>query len=61
MTGFKTFVAGLALAILPQAVGFVSNFDFVGVLGLSPNAASAIGLAMIALRAVTTTPIFKAR
>ena len=59
MTGFKTFLAGLTRAVLPQAIGFVSSFDFVGVLGLSPNAASVIGAGMIALRAVTTTPIFK--
>jgi len=58
--GFKTFAAGLALAVLPQAVAYVSGFDFVHAFGLSPNAASIIGLAMIALRAVTTSPIFKA-
>lgn len=59
-TGFKTFATGLGLAILPQFVNFVSGFDFGSAFGLSPNAATLIGMAIIALRAVTTTPIFKA-
>jgi hypothetical protein len=58
--GFKTFAVGLALALIPQAVSFVSGFDFTHAFGLSPNAASIVGLAMIALRAVTSTPIFSA-
>jgi hypothetical protein len=60
LNGFKTFSVGLGLAVLPQTVGFISNFDFVKTFGLSPNAATAIGLVMIGLRAVTSTPIFKA-
>ena len=56
--GFKTFATGLALAVLPQVVAYLSNFDFTKVFGLSPNAATAIGLVMIGLRAATTTPIF---
>ena len=58
LAGFKTFAFGLGLAVVPQAIGFVSNFDFVKTFGLSPNAASVVGVAMIALRAVTSTPIF---
>jgi len=57
-SGFKTFSVGLGLAIVPQAIAFLSNFDFVKAFGLSPNAASVMGVAMIALRAVTSTPIF---
>lgn len=57
--GFKTFVAGLALALLPQCVAYITNFDFVHTFGLSPNAATAVGLTMVALRAITSTPIFK--
>ena len=60
LNGFKTFAVGLGLAALPQAIAFTSNFDFVKAFGLSPNAATAIGLVMIGLRAVTSTPIFKA-
>lgn len=58
--GFKTFAVGLALAVLPQAISYVSGFDFVHAFGLSPNAASIVGVVMIALRAVTTSPMFKA-
>ena len=58
LAGFKTFSVGLGLAIVPQALSFVSNFDFVNTFGLSPNAASVLGVAMVALRAVTSTPIF---
>jgi hypothetical protein len=57
-TGFKTFVIGLGLAVLPQAIGFLTTFDFVKTFGLSPNAATALGVVIIGLRAATTTPIF---
>ncbi|MGO9743989.1 MAG: hypothetical protein ACLPN5_21220 [Roseiarcus sp.] len=60
LAGFKTFALGLALAVLPQIVSYVSNFDFVHVFGLSPNAATFIGVVMMGLRAATSTPIFKA-
>ena len=60
LTGFKTFAVGLALAVLPQAISYVSGFDFIHAFGLSPNAASVIGVVMIGLRAATTSPIFKA-
>ncbi len=60
LSGFKTFALGLALATLPQAISFVTSFDFVGIFGLSPNAATFIGLLMIGLRAATSTAIFKA-
>jgi hypothetical protein len=59
--GFKTFAVGLGLSIVPQIVSYISNFDFVHVLGLSPNAASLIGFVMIGLRAATSTPIFKGK
>jgi hypothetical protein len=60
-SGFKTFLIGLTLAVLPQVVSFVSNFDFVKTFGLSPDAATLIGILIVGLRAVTTTPIFKTR
>jgi hypothetical protein len=59
LQGFKTFAFGAALAVLPQVITYVSNFDFTTTFGLSPNAASIVGAAVIALRAVTSTPIFK--
>jgi hypothetical protein len=59
LTGFKTFSVGLGLAILPQVAQYLSGFDFVKAFGLSPNAATVVGLVMIALRAITSTPIFE--
>jgi hypothetical protein len=59
LSGFKTLVFGLALALGPQAISFVSSFDWVHTFGLSPNAASVIGGVIIVLRAVTTTPMFQ--
>ena len=61
MQGFKTFSFGLALAVLPQAINYLTKFDFSTVLGLSPNAASAVGLVVVALRAITSTPIFQGK
>lgn len=58
--GFKTFAGGLALAVLPQAISYITNFDFAHTFGLSPNTATILGLVMIGLRAATSTPIFKA-
>ena len=59
LTGFKTFATGLGLAVLPQAISFATSFDFVKTFGISPNAASVVGLLMIGLRAATSTTIFK--
>ena len=56
LAGFKTLAVGLGLTVVPQIVSFVSGFDFVKAFGLSPNAASVLGIAMIALRAVTSSP-----
>ena len=58
LAGFKTLAVALALAIGPQILAFVTSFDFVHTFGLSPNTATVLGVVMIALRAVTTTPIF---
>ncbi len=58
LSGFKTFSVGLGLAILPQLAQYLSNFDFVKAFGVSPNAATTIGVVMIALRSITSTPIF---
>ena len=60
LSGFKTLAVGLALAIAPQLIAYVTSFDFVHTFGLSPNAASIVGVIMIALRAVTTTPMLTA-
>jgi hypothetical protein len=61
LAGFKTFAVGLSLSILPQIVTYVSKFDFTHVFGLSPNAATLLGIVMIGLRAATSTPIFQSK
>jgi hypothetical protein len=58
LKGFKTFAVGLGLALVPQAISFVTGFDFTRAFGLSPNAATVVGVAMIALRAATSTALF---
>ncbi len=59
LKGFKTFAIGLALTVLPQVAEYTTNFDFVHAFGLSPNAATTVGMLMIGLRAITSTSIFK--
>lgn len=61
LSGFKTFIVGLTLAVLPQIVAYAGDFDFVKTFGLSPDAATWIGILIVGLRAATSTPIFKAR
>jgi hypothetical protein len=61
LNGFKTFAVGLGLSVVPQLIAFTSNFDFTHAFGLSPNASTLVGLVIIALRAVTSTPIFQSK
>ena len=61
LRGFKTFFFGLTLAILPQILNYVSSFDFVQAFGLTPNAASFVGVIVVGLRAITSTPIFQGK
>ncbi len=56
MKGFKTILFGLALVVIPPAVTYLGGVDWT-TLGLSPAVSAGIGLAVIALRAVTTTPV----
>ncbi len=61
MTGFKTFFVGLVFSILPQIVDYLSGFDFERTFGLSPDAATCVGVVIIGLRAITTTPMFHSK
>jgi hypothetical protein len=56
MKGFKTVAFGLALVVIPPAVTYLGGVDWT-TLGLSPGVSAAIGLAVIGLRAITTTAI----
>ena len=60
LKGLRTVAIGLALAIVPQATAYLFSIDWTHVAGISPNAASILGLVMVALRAITTTPLGKA-
>ena len=60
LRGLRTVAVGLTLAIVPQVMMYVFSIDWTHVAGISPNAASVIGLVMVGLRAVTTTAIGKA-
>lgn len=57
--GFKTFAAGLAVAIGPAALQYVGGVDPVAVFGLSPVAGMVVGAGFTILRAFTKSPIFQ--
>ena len=56
MKGWKTVAFGLVVAIGPAIATYLAGIDWTS-LGVSPGVAGAIGVAIIALRAVTNTPI----
>jgi hypothetical protein len=56
MKGFRTLGVGLALAIVPNALTFLSGVDWT--LYVSPNVALALsGLLTVAMRCITTSPV----
>ena len=59
LKGLRTVAVGLILAVVPQATAYLFSVDWTHVAGVSPNAATVLGLVMVALRAVTTTPVGK--
>lgn len=56
MKGFKTVAFGLVVAVAPALVTYLGGVDWT-LLGISPGVAAGIGLAVIGLRAVTSTAI----
>lgn len=54
--GWKTVIFGLAVIVVPSALTYLGNIDWT-TLGISPAAASVIGLAIVALRAATNTAL----
>lgn len=54
--GMKTFAFGLAVAILPAVLDYIGGVDMTA-FGLSPAIAGMIGTAIVALRAVTRSPM----
>lgn len=58
MKGFRTVLTGLGIAVAPVALEYVAKIDWTQY--VSPNVALVIsGLTMVALRAVTTSALFK--
>ena len=56
LKGWRTVGLGLAVIIVPSALTYLAGVDWTS-LGISPAVAGAIGVAIIALRAVTTTAL----
>ncbi len=56
--GYKTVALGLLMVVGPAALNYLGGVDWT-VLGVSPAAGAIIGAAIIALRAVTNSPIGK--
>src|SRR5262245_44760441 len=58
LKGWKTILAGLAVAVLPEAMTYLSGVDWTKY--VAPNTALMIsGALMIGMRVITTTSIFK--
>ena len=58
MKGWKTIIFGSAMVVVPPVLSYFGGVDWTTI-GVSPAAASVIGAAILALRAVTTSPVFK--
>jgi hypothetical protein len=56
MKGWRTVIFGALIVVGPPLLTYVAGVDWKS-LGVSPAVAAAIGAAIIALRAMTTTPI----
>lgn len=59
MKGWKTVTFGLFMIVVPPALNYLGGIDWQS-LGISPAESAVIGAVIIALRAVTSTPIGKA-
>ena len=59
LSGFKTVLTGLALAVGPATISYLGNVDVTKTFGLSPTAGAVVGAVMIGLRAITSSPIFQ--
>ncbi len=56
LTGYRTYIVGLALAIAPSALSYLGGIDWTK-LGISTNIATLIsGVLMLGMRTITTTP-----
>jgi hypothetical protein len=56
MKGWRTVIFGALMVVGPPMLTYVAGVDWKA-LGVSPTVSAAIGAIVIALRAMTTTPI----
>jgi hypothetical protein len=56
--GLRTLAIGLAIAIAPSALAYVGGVDWTQ-FGISPTAGAFIGIVVMGMRTVTTTPVGK--
>lgn len=57
--GFRTIAIGAAIAVAPAALTYIGGIDWTS-FGISPSMGAAIGVAVMALRSITNTPVAKA-
>lgn len=58
LKGWKTILFGLFVTVVPAALTYIGGINWTS-LGISPGVASMIGIAIMALRSVTNTPVGK--
>lgn len=58
LKGWKTLIFGLFLVIVPAALNYIANIDWIS-LGISPGVSAMIGAIVIGLRALTNTSMTK--
>jgi|HubBroStandDraft_5_1064220.scaffolds.fasta_scaffold268513_3 hypothetical protein len=56
--GLRTLAVGLAIAIAPSALAYIGGIDWTQ-FGVSPAAGAFIGIVVMGMRTVTTTPVGK--
>jgi hypothetical protein len=56
--GLRTLGVGLAIAVAPSAISYLGGVDWTQ-FGISPAAGAFIGLVVMGMRTITTTPVGK--
>ncbi len=56
LKGWRTVIFGAAVIVVPPLLTYLGGIDWTSI-GISPAVAGAIGVAIIALRAATTTAL----
>lgn len=57
--GWKTIAFGIGTAILPAALEYLGGVNVSKTFGLSPTAGIVVGAAIMGLRAITSTAVFR--